>query len=140
MQSVLTDPSTPAPRVHRESIAIHKPSVAKPAARRLVGVCLRLYLTRGTPSSEQALADVEAVCQQHLDDGWDLEVVDVTTAPLRPLDDGVLGTPTLLKLSPSPEAMIVGDLARIGDILAGLLLPPSSREIDSEREYLQVGA
>lgn len=85
-------------------------SKAKPAAPMTV-VVLRLYIAGGAPNSMQAIANLEAVCAEHLKDGHRLEVVDVIEDPRRAMADGVLVTPSLIKLSPSPVARVVGNLS-----------------------------
>jgi circadian clock protein KaiB len=50
---------------------------------------------------------------------WQLEVVDVFTDPMRAVEDKVLVTPTLLKLTP-PVVRIVGDLSQRETVLAAL--------------------
>ena len=72
---------------------------------------MRLYVAGGAPNSVQAIANLEAICQQHLKGHYQLEIVDVFEQPLRALADGVIVTPSLTKLSPLPAAQIVGNLS-----------------------------
>lgn len=87
---------------------IVKPS--NPAAV-TAAVVMRLYVVGGAPNSVQALANLEAICQRQLKGSYQLEVVDVLEQPLRALTDGVIVTPSLIKLSPLPAAQIVGNLS-----------------------------
>jgi circadian clock protein KaiB len=73
-------------------------------------VVLRLYIVGGAPNSVQAIANLEAICQEYLKDGYKLEIVDVLEHPRRALAEGVLVTPSLAKLSPRPAANVVGNL------------------------------
>jgi len=80
----------------------------------------RLYTAANTHNSAQALANLTALCQFHLLNRHEIEVVDVFREPQRALADGVRMTPTLLKLAPFPAQKIVGTLnetARIVQIL-----------------------
>ncbi len=54
---------------------------------------------------------------------YELEIVDCIREPQRALQDGVLVTPTLLKLAPAPEETIIGTLsdARRVALALGLL-------------------
>jgi circadian clock protein KaiB len=52
-------------------------------------------------------------------DDWHLEVVDVFADPMRAMEDRILVTPTLLKLTP-PVVQIVGDLSQRETVLAAL--------------------
>lgn len=71
---------------------------------------LRLYITRGAPDSLLALENLEAIRTQHLPDST-LEIVDAMAEPVRVLADGIMLTPTLVRLSPGPVRTILGNLA-----------------------------
>lgn len=90
-------------------------------------VILRLYIAGGAPNSLQAIANLEAICQEYLKDGHKLEVVDVLEHPRRAMAEGVLVTPSLTKLSPGPAANVVGNLSNKAKVLLALGLAPKSR-------------
>jgi circadian clock protein KaiB len=77
----------------------------------------RLYVAGDALNSAQALANLGALCRAHLPDRHEIEVVDVFREPKRALADGILMTPTLLKLAPSPARRIVGTLSRTQPVL-----------------------
>lgn len=81
---------------------------------------LRLYVAAGAPNSERALANLKQIREEHLG-VCTVEVVDVFEAPERALADGVLVTPTLLRVSPLPVRRIIGDLGRVESVLGALL-------------------
>jgi circadian clock protein KaiB len=83
-------------------------------------VVLRLYISGNAPNSVRAIANLEAICQEHLKDGYKLEIVDVFEQPLRALTDGVLVTPSLAKVSPAPAANVVGNLSDKSNVLLAL--------------------
>ena len=56
----------------------------------------------------------------HFKDGYKLEIVDVCEYPRRALDDGILVTPSLAKVSPAPGANVIGNLSDTGSVLAAL--------------------
>ena len=90
-------------------------------------VVMRLYIAGRAPNSVKAIANLEAICRQHLKDSYKLEIVDVCEHPRRALDDGVLVTPSLTKLSPTPGAHVIGNLSDTSSVLAalGLQLAPA---------------
>jgi len=99
--------------------------VAKRAKKRLgddavTVVVMRLYVAGRAPNSVKAIANIEAICRQHLKEGYKLEIVDVCEHPRRALDDGVLVTPSLTKVSPSPGANIIGNLSDTSGVLAAM--------------------
>jgi circadian clock protein KaiB len=70
----------------------------------------RLYVAGDTLNSMHALANLTALCRDYLPNRHHIEVVDLLREPKRALADGVLMTPTLLILAPSPARRIVGTL------------------------------
>ena len=87
-------------------------------------VVLRLYVAGGAPNSLQAIANLEAICQEYLKGGHRLEVVDVLEHPRRAMAEGVLVTPSLAKLSPLPAANVIGNLSDKAKVLLALGLAP----------------
>jgi len=95
-----------------------KKSRSGPAA--MTVVVMRLYIADAAPNSVKAIANLEAICKEHLPDAFKLEIIDVLEFPLRALADGVLVTPHLAKLSPSPAAKIIGNLSDRSNVLHAL--------------------
>ena len=83
-------------------------------------VVMRLYIAAGAPNSVKAVANLQAICKQHLQDGFKLEIIDVLEFPLRALADGILVTPSLSKIAPSPGSQIVGNLSDRSNVLQAL--------------------
>jgi circadian clock protein KaiB len=69
---------------------------------------LRLYIARGAAHSVAAETSVRALLGEFVKD---LEIVDVLAERDRALQDNILVTPALVRLSPSPVATLIGDLA-----------------------------
>ena len=84
----------------------------------------RLYVAGATQNSAHATANLNALCRAYLPDRYDIEVVDVFREPKRALADGILMTPTLVKLAPSPVQRIVGTLSQTQTVLQALGLKP----------------
>ncbi len=83
----------------------------------------RLYIAGDGPHSMQAIANLNALCREHLPQRHTIEIVDVFRDPQRALADGVLLTPLLLKLRPAPVREIVGSLEDSRSFLLALGLP-----------------
>jgi circadian clock protein KaiB len=77
---------------------------------------LRLYIAGNAPNSMHALANAKAICAEHFPGCHELEVVDLLTEPRRGLADGIIVTPTLLKLS-LPTRRLVGNLSDASHVL-----------------------
>jgi len=86
----------------------------------------RLYIARDAQNSAQALANLKAICESHLVDRYEIDVVDVFKEPGRALADRVFLTPTLMRVTPAPTRVIVGTLSQTNTVLQalGLTLVP----------------
>ena len=85
-----------------------------------VHAVLRLYVAGSAPHSLRARTNLETIVREHLDERSTIEVVDVFDEPLRALEDGILVTPTLVKMGPGPAATLVGNLNERATILLAL--------------------
>ena len=83
----------------------------------------RLYLAGGAPNSVRAFANLYAICQKHFPGSHRIEVIDVLKEPMRALAEAILVTPAVVKLSPAPEQLIIGDLSEEEEVLRALGLP-----------------
>jgi circadian clock protein KaiB len=81
---------------------------------------LRLYVAGNAPNSIRAIANARAICDEHFASGHDLEIVDLLEEPRRALADGIIVTPTLLKLSPLPAQRVIGNLSDTNQVLLAL--------------------
>ena len=91
-----------------------------PGPAAATAVVMVLYITDSGPNSIRAVANLEAICREHLQDNFRLEIIDVLQYPLRALADGIVVTPSLAKLSPLPVATVVGNLSDRGGVLRAL--------------------
>ncbi len=87
--------------------------------KRAVTYKFRLYVAGDAQTSVLALANLTAICREHLPGRHEIEVVDVLREPARALADRVLMTPTLISLMP-PVRRIVGTLSQAGPVLQTL--------------------
>jgi circadian clock protein KaiB len=85
-----------------------------------VALRLRLYVAGNAPNSVSAIANIKAICGEHFAFGHELEIVDLIEEPERAAADGILVTPTLLKLLPLPIRRVIGDLSDTAQVLLAL--------------------
>ncbi len=81
---------------------------------------LKLYIANSSPISLQAIGNLTALLRSLPAACYQLEVIDALDDPLRSVRDGVLVTPTLLKLAPAPTLSLLGnlhDLAQVARLL-----------------------
>ena len=96
------------------STASKQPALAHPELE------LRLYVAGELPNSVLARENLRRICEDVLHGRCRVEVVDFLESPQRALADGVLVTPTLIKLAPTPQRIIVGTLADRATVLRAL--------------------
>ena len=82
-------------------------ATARASKARLV---LRLYVAGTAPNSIRAIANARSICDEHFAARHTLEIVDLLVEPKRALADGIVVTPTLLKVSPLPMQRVIGNL------------------------------
>jgi circadian clock protein KaiB len=81
---------------------------------------LMLFVAGASEMSVRAIRNVRAICEQHLVDRYQLAVVDIhRDAALMSIYD-VVAAPTLVRMSPLPKRMLVGDLSDTTRVLSAL--------------------
>jgi circadian clock protein KaiB len=100
------------------SRSVKRDKVSETAAT--TAVVMRLYIAGGAPNSLLAIANLQAICREHLNGTHKVEIVDILEQPLRAMADGVLVTPSLTKVSPLPTANVVGNLSDKSKVLLAL--------------------
>jgi circadian clock protein KaiB len=81
---------------------------------------LRLYVTGSTPRSAKAIRNIRALCEEHLEGRYDLEVIDIYQQPVLARGEQIIAAPTLIKKLPAPLRKLVGDLSDTDRVLMGL--------------------
>jgi len=91
---------------------------------------LCLYVTGMTPRSTAAFAAIKAICEEHLEGRYELEVVDIYQHPALAKNEQIVAAPTLVKKLPTPLRHLVGNLSEKERVLVGLNL---RRKTDKEQ-------
>jgi circadian clock protein KaiB len=90
------------------------------AARGPEVLVLRLYVAGTSERSARAILNARQICDEHLANRYELEVIDIFQQPSRAKDDQILAVPTLVKKTPAPSKRFIGDLSDRDVVLAGL--------------------
>ena len=88
---------------------------------------LRLYIAGQTPKSLAAVSNLNRICEEHLEDKFQIEVVDLLEKPQLAEGDQIIAIPTLVRKLPLPIRKIIGDLSDTEKTLVGLQLKPRKR-------------
>jgi circadian clock protein KaiB len=81
---------------------------------------LRLYVSGSTSKSALAIENIKRICEQHLKNRYDLEVIDIYQQPNLARDEQIVAVPTLIKRFPHPVRRLIGDLSNVNKVLFGL--------------------
>ena len=81
---------------------------------------LVLYIAGKTQKAERAIENINKYCEDHLQDGYTLEVVDLKEHPELASGEQIIATPTLIRKLPAPIRILVGDLSDKEKVLVGL--------------------
>jgi circadian clock protein KaiB len=89
---------------------------------------LRLYISGKTPNSLLALKNIKKICEEHIQNDYELEIVDLLKDPKLSEEDEILAIPTLVRKNPQPVRKIIGDLSNTEDILQRIGLGSKRRK------------
>ncbi len=81
---------------------------------------LRLFVSGMTPRSVEAVDNIKRICEKHLGNRYELEIVDTFQKPHLAREEQIVALPTLIKKLPTPLRRIVGDLSDTERVLVAL--------------------
>ena len=113
---------TTTSRARRAEGKAKRPHVSRTAAD--PEYLLRLYVAGQTAKSQQALANLRRICEEHLAGRYELQVVDLLENPALARGDQILALPALVRQLPPPVKKIIGDFSSAERVLVGLDLRP----------------
>jgi circadian clock protein KaiB len=87
---------------------------------------LRLFITGASPNSIRAVENLTAICEKHLKDKYQLEIIDVHQQPELAIDEDIIALPLLIKKAPGSVRRLIGDMSDTNKVLKGLGLPEIS--------------
>jgi circadian clock protein KaiB len=91
---------------------------------------LRLFITGNAPQSIRAIINLKRICEEHLKDRYDLEIIDIYKRPELAKGEQIVAAPTLIKSLPHPFKKLIGDLSNEEKVLLGLNLRPTKKVSD----------
>lgn len=81
---------------------------------------LQLYVTGMSPKSMEAIENIKQLCDEHLIDTFELEIIDIYKNPERAIDQHIVFSPSLIKQLPLPRKTLIGTLADTGKVIKAL--------------------
>jgi len=83
---------------------------------------LKLFIAGNEPNSVQAVTNIKQILDSRIKDRYQLEIIDILNDFQAAMDNGVLVTPMLIIVEPTPETTIVGTLNDSEKLKAALRL------------------
>ncbi len=81
---------------------------------------LKLYVADDKPPSKNAYANLQRLCDEHLKDQCNVEIIDILENPEVASKEQIVAIPTLVKESPLPIRRLIGDLSNTERLLVVL--------------------
>ena len=72
---------------------------------------LTLYVAGQTPKSVAAIRNLQRLCEEHMPNRYEVEVVDLRLQPQLAREHNIVAIPTLVRSLPVPVQKIIGDLS-----------------------------
>ncbi len=83
---------------------------------------LKLYVAGQSAKSIRAFANLNVLCEKHLQGRYQIEVIDLLEHPHMARGDQIVAVPTLVVKLPQAVRKIIGDLSDTDRVLVGLAL------------------
>lgn len=81
---------------------------------------LQLYVTGMSPKSMEAIENIKLLCEEHLKDAFELEIIDIYKNPERASEQHIIFSPSLIKQLPLPRKTLIGTLSDTQKVIKAL--------------------
>ena len=81
---------------------------------------LQLYVIGMSPKSMEAIENIKALCDEHLKDAFELEIIDIYKNTERAVEEHIVFSPSLIKQMPLPRKTLIGTLADTEKVIKAL--------------------
>jgi circadian clock protein KaiB len=81
---------------------------------------LQLYVSGMSPKSMEAIENIKRLCDEHLQDAFELEIIDIYKHPEVTLEQQIVFSPSLIKRLPLPKKTLIGSFADAKKVIKGL--------------------
>jgi len=94
----------------------------KPATKLIVHdkVVLQLYVSGMSPNSMEAIENIKRLCDEHLQDAFVLEIIDIYKNPQAASEQQIIFSPSLIKRLPLPKKVLIGKFSDTDKVIKGL--------------------
>jgi circadian clock protein KaiB len=95
----------------------------------MVRYSFRLFVSDADGKDHAVIERFKGLCAAHLQQEYEIAVIDVRERPDLAECDRILATPALVRVSPLPRKCVVGDLADSEEVLRALALWEETAQI-----------
>jgi circadian clock protein KaiB len=81
---------------------------------------LQLYISGMSPKSMEAIENIRRLCDEHLKDAFELEIIDIYKNPEAAIEQHIVFSPSLVKKFPQPKKILIGTLADSEKVIRAL--------------------
>ena len=83
---------------------------------------LQLYVSGMSLKSMEAIENIKRLCDEHLHDTFELEIVDLYKNPEAASEQQIVFSPSLIKSLPLPRKVLIGTFADTEKVIKGLAI------------------
>jgi circadian clock protein KaiB len=81
---------------------------------------LQLYVSGMSPKSMEAIENIKRLCDEHLKDAFELEIIDIYKHPELASEQQIVFSPSLIKRLPLPKKTLIGTFSDTDKVVRGL--------------------
>lgn len=81
---------------------------------------LQLYVAGMSQKSMEAIENIKILCDQHLKDAFELEIIDLYKNPELASEHHIVFSPSLIKQRPLPKKILIGTFSDTGKVIRAL--------------------
>jgi len=83
-------------------------------------IILHLYVTGMSSKSMEAIENIKRLCDEHLHDNFELEIIDLYKNPQLASEQQIIFSPSLIKSLPLPRKVFIGTFADTEKVIKGM--------------------
>lgn len=83
-------------------------------------VVLQLYVSGMSLKSMEAIENIKRLCDEHLNDAFELQIIDLYKNPELASDQQIVFSPSLIKHLPLPKKVLIGTFSDTEKVIKGL--------------------
>lgn len=81
---------------------------------------LQLYVSGMSSKSMEAIENIKKLCSEHLQDAFELEIIDLYKNPDVASEQQIVFSPSLIKQMPLPKKTLIGTFSDTEKVIKGL--------------------